>query len=243
MPQDALGPYNEEPADEEEDEGIAIARDALGKDDLKDDLRNTEREAADDRSGKAPEAAQHCCNKSLENGREAHKRINSARRAMMKMAARPASAPEITKAMSTTWLARMPMRRTVLKSLEAARMARPILVLRRRIRSSMSANPVTAPSRICRTWIRTPPTEIISPKKSGVGTALERVATTVTKKFLTMILRPKAVRSPVVAGAFRIGRKAVRSNTTAAVMEARMPIGSRLQALVGVAKMKSAYIV
>ena len=145
------------------------------------------------------------------------------RRARISTAARPARKPEMANAATMMAFALTPMRRTALKSSEAARIALPMTVRLSSRSSSRMATAVTPMVRMCSAWMRRPPTCTAAEIQSGAGTALTRGETKVSKAAAIMMLTPSEVSIMVSGLALRTGRKARRSMTSAAAMVPRTP--------------------
>ena len=123
------------------------------------------------------------------------------RLAIMKTQAIPASSPEIINAIAKTRLARTPERRTISKSRDAARIARPSKVrFRNNIRSTITIKVVIA-SKSCRDDTLIPPKSNDHSKKYREVTAIGRGDTSSKKIFCSIIETPKAVSRPVVGSA------------------------------------------
>ena len=120
-----------------------------------------------------------------------------------------------------------PMRRTALKSSDAARMALPMTVLFSRSSRRRTATAVTPMVRRCSAWMRRPPTCTAAEIQSGAGTALTRGETKVSKAAAIMMLTPSEVSIMVSGLALRTGRNAKRSMASAAATVPRMPSSAK----------------
>ena len=137
----------------------------------------------------------------------------------------PARRPETAKAAVITVFARMPISRVIVKSSAEARIASPRTDLRRnrfRIASAVNVVRIVATSTH---WMITLPTWKVAEVRFGMLMLSARGPRQSWSAFWMIRLRPREVSRSVRGGAFRTGRKAIRSISTAVTPPVRIAIG------------------
>ncbi len=148
------------------------------------------------------------------------------RRARMKIAASPASAPEIANAVAITRFAGIPIRRATWKSCAAASMPSPCVDRRRNSVSRASAPRHVIVVITCSQPIVKSPMLIASLKRSGSGTPFWRGEIAARRMFWMTTEIAKLENRRVTNPAPRRGLNAIRSISTAATIAARIAAGT-----------------